>query len=128
MLLLALWVPVSMHCALELLPGMHWLQCCCADDSENQTPSDCGQQSCGSLETGAVKVEERVVSVPLPPLCPLLPMLVLTADVLPLPGVETGQFNPVPPELTPRWRFAFRAARPPRAPSLVSRSVPVRPE
>lgn len=120
LVLLALWVPVSLHCALERLPGLHWLQCCCADGSDAQTPSNCERQPCGSLEAGAVKVEERVAAAPVPPLVPLLPALALTVDLLSALGVEPDQLGPAPPELTPCWRFAFRAARSPRAPSLVS--------
>lgn len=118
LVLLALWMPVSLHCALERLPGLHWLQCCCADGADAQTPTNCERQPCASLEAGAVKAEERVAGAPAPPLLPLLPALAPIVDLLSAPLVEPGQLGAVPPELAPCWRFTFRAARSPRAPSL----------
>ncbi len=120
LVLLALWMPVTLHCVLERLPGLHWLECCCAAASDAQTPSNCERQPCGSLEGGAVKIEQKVLSAPPPPLSPRLPALTLTAVLLPVPMVATGQFSPAPPELAPCWRFNCRTAWPPRAPSLVS--------
>lgn len=117
--LLALWLPVTCHCTLERLPGMYWLQCCCSDDSTAQGPSDCGEKACGSVESGAFKVEDPDTALSMP--------LVLVAFVLPLvdePVVgrasQGASFGPAPPELPHIWQFCFRTALPPRAPSFVS--------
>lgn len=117
--MLALWVPVTLHCALERLPGLHWLECCCAGDAAERGPSRCEQQSCGSLEAGAVKIAERLISAPAP-LLVLLPAAAQAAELESLAGPVRASARTTPPALIRCWQFAFRAARPPRAPSYIS--------
>lgn len=114
--MLALWVPVTLHCALERLPGLPWFRCCCADDARDPNPAGCDRPLCSTLEAGLVKLEERQT--------PCLPPLLLA---LPIPGGTPAEPcgpppcvvrpDSAPPDLTPRWRFTHRTARTPRAPS-----------
>jgi len=122
-LMLALWVPVTMHCGLESLTGSEFLSCCPHDDAESQPAhqdNDCETDSCATVESGFYKVEDD------PALTPALVLAVcfLGCDFLAEPPNDsTQQFLPVsssPPELPRFWQFSYRTALPPRAPSLVA--------
>jgi hypothetical protein len=116
-LLLALWVPVTMHCELEAAVQSSLLQCCCGDESA-QRPANCADNVCSSVETGFYKVEENENAI-----APVLVFAVFVADIFDLPTPEpalhpaTPEPDP-PPELPRSWQFSYRAALSPRAPSF----------
>lgn len=119
-LLLALWVPVSLHCSLErLLPDQPWLQCCCADASDPSSPANCTQTPCGSVETGAFKAEEQMAS-PTPPAWSLLLVRSPEQELEPTAGCRPGMAGRPPLEWSRTWHFTRRAARQPRAPNLAA--------
>lgn len=113
--LLALWVPLMVHCQLETISGLEILQC--ASDSTGQT--DCTGDTCCAVEKSHYKVEENALSVSLPaiPLTPCLPVFVTTTDS---PKNSSDLPAAAPPELPRCWQFVFRTASPPRAPSFAS--------
>jgi hypothetical protein len=120
MLLLALWVPVSMHCGLEALPGFNFLQCCCGGDEVPEPDHGCTPDTCSAIESGLYKIEDDPAI-----LAGLATMLALAAweVVTELPADSApARFSgsAPPPELGHIWQFIFRAARPPRAPSFIS--------
>ena len=118
--LLALWVPATMHCALETVPGFSFLQHCCGGDEAPQQPGNCEADLCGAVESGLYKTEHH------PTVTPSLAALVAPAawERAAEPRLDsTPRFAPVssaPPELPRFWQFHHRTALPPRAPSLVA--------
>ena len=118
--MLALWVPATVHCQLEILPGFEFLACC---DHENEAPhqdDDCETDVCQLIESGLYKIEDNPAPLLRPGLAP--PQFLLPALPLELSPALTAQVRPdsPPPDLSPCWRFVFRAAAPPRAPSFAS--------
>ena len=121
-LLLALWLPATLHCALEAAGCLRAEECC-----DGHTDSACTRDACDTLETGFVK--PAALHVVLPPFfpdtaarlldafCPLL--LAPTALLLPPDTGVTGTVA-APPEVARTWHFLVRAAPAPRAPSLAS--------
>ena len=119
-LLLALWVPVTMHCTLETMPGFSFLQWCCGGDEAPEQDHDCSQDFCSAVESGLYKIEDNPAVVPA-----LVLLLAFAAwDCVAEPPTDSApQFVPVssaPPELPRLWQFSYRTALPPRAPSLVA--------
>ena len=116
---LALWGLAVMHCKLEALPGLDFLQSCCFVDSAPSSEKDCEDDGCGAVEDGGYRTEEQTVSAPQPL---LILALLASATQAPLPELR-ARFFPVsesPPDLPRIWQFAQRTALPPRAPSLAS--------
>ena len=120
LVLLALWLPVTAHCALEAVPGFDFLQCCCGGDQPPQPPSDCKENVCGAVESGLYKIEDN--PTPASGLA-RLPAFAGWEWVAEPPTDAAPHFAPVssvPPELSRFWQFFYRTALPPRAPSLVA--------
>jgi hypothetical protein len=119
-LLLALWVPATMHCTLETMPGFSFLQWCCGTDEAPAQDHDCSQDFCSAVESGFYKIEDN------PTLAPGLALLLAFAtwNGVAEPAAECApDFLPAssaPPELPRFWQFSYRTALPPRAPSLVA--------
>lgn len=120
---LALWLPATNHCRLELIPALQQFLTCCVheDSSAPHEDSDCETDNCEAVEHGLYKTEKSQVTAP-------APLLLLVVDVPELAPAERTVARPVdlarpaapPPELSRVWQFSFRAAAPPRAPSLLS--------
>ena len=112
--MLALWLPATLHCQLESIPGMEFVRC--ASDTPNQ--SDCSGDGCCAVEKSLYKSEQHRLTIPV-----FLPIscapLVHVANTLPAVA-GLGILTAAPPELLNTWQFAFRTASPPRAPSFVS--------
>lgn len=109
--LLALWLPATLHCSLEQA-GLLGEKDGCVDR--------CATDNCGVLETGLLKLTTDTVKVPAPSVLTCLCCLrEITPETIIVPLVSPERTNS-PPELAGTWQFAVRAAPPPRAPSLVS--------
>jgi hypothetical protein len=120
-LLVLAWVPVTFHCTLENLPGLEFLNCCSHDEQGCQGEKDCEADACAVVETGAYKIDDNQLVAPLPPLLAVAFLEGLPQDnsfslreTLPVPSEDRLS------EFLPRWQFLFRAASPPRAPSICS--------
>lgn len=120
--LLAIWVPATLHCQLESLPGLESLLSCCQHE-DSPSPAhhaeECAMDSCADLESGLYKLPEHpVVFAPLP-----VSARVSLNDVsLANPRDLTSERVPAPPpRLAPAsWQFVTRAAPSVRAPSFAS--------
>ena len=120
-LLLALWVPVTMHCALELVPGLGFIQTCCGDDKDEAEPADhdCSQDLCSAIESGFYKVDDYPALAPSQALLLVFTVWNLAAEP-PAITPPLSPPDPSPPELPRSWQFSHRTALPPRAPSAVA--------
>jgi hypothetical protein len=111
-LLLALWLPATLHCALQEAGVLR----------ETKTCTDhCVLDNCGQLETG-LPAKFTSVALQAPAFVPVLfawrpgafaPDLAFVAE---LPRLRIT----CPPELARTWQFTVRAAPLPGAPSLAS--------
>ena len=107
-----------MHCALETMPGFHFIQSCCGGDQVSHTSDGCDDDVCGEIESGLYKIDETTPEAPLP----ALTLAFVLAEWLALPPVDAREkviaLSHSPPELPNGWQFSYRAASLPRAPSL----------
>ena len=118
MLALVFYGLASMHCILEGVPGFDFLKTCCFVESGAGNSKDCESDEC-VVESGDYRAEEQTVSAAQPLL--LLALLYPVIEVsLPEPQVASVVASESPPELPKAWQFSYRAALPPRAPSIVS--------
>jgi hypothetical protein len=121
-LLLAAWLPATLHCALEAAGCTRAEDCC-----DGHADGGCTRDSCDTLEAGFLKPAALHVALPqfsadaaaslLDSLCP--PLRAPAARLLP-PVTGVTAAVAAPPEVARTWRFAVRAAPAPRAPSLAS--------
>jgi len=120
LMLVALWLPVSMHCSLEIIPGFNLLDLCCDTAAAENPKDDCRQDNCAEIEAGLYRVEDN------PPLTSDLSVLLTLAsprETLSTPKPVQANSVPAdssPPELISSWQFSSRAALPVRAPSSFS--------
>jgi hypothetical protein len=115
LVMLALWLPVTLHCELERIPGLEFLRCAADTDQ-----SDCRDTGCCGVEKSQYKVGQSRLAIPPPVFLPLSPAPLLNvADAL-TDRVSAGILTTAPPELPKCWQFVFRTASPPRAPSFAS--------
>lgn len=119
-LLVALWLPATLHCQLEGL-GLDAIFACADQPAEAAHADDngCTDDGCQTIESGQITVAKSRVDLS------LLPVLVSTcthcllsvAPPTPAPEISaTRQDEMLPLQRT--WQFARRAALPARAPSL----------
>ena len=123
MAVLAFWLPATNHCRLELIPGLEFLDCCNHSEdgqASNQHENECENDLCAQVEDGLYKAESTHIQVQAPPIS--LPGIVLPLiEQIPAPLLPSRLLPETsPPELPKTWQFSFRAAAPPRAPTLVS--------
>lgn len=119
-LLLVLWVPATMHCTLETVPGFSFLQWCCGGDAAPEPGHPCDEDSCSAVESGFYKIEDNpgysaawvVLALRTAKEWVVEPAADSLADFIPA--------SSSPPELPRLWQFIYRTALPPRAPSLVA--------
>ncbi len=117
LLLLAIWLPASLHCGLASAGVLE------ADEAVlpvSAVPQSCDSGFCHAVEGKIVQAasERTVPKAPTPAprdfrlVCLLLKALASEARSTPEP-----ERSLVPPELLPTWQFVRRTASPPRAPS-----------
>lgn len=126
LLLLALWLPATLHGSLEtagiLAPhtDCHHSGNC---DSENQD-ANCHSESHGSIDEGSYKPSFANANVKAP--APILSVLTTLNDLTEITPqtIIVGMISPArtdaPPELAPTWQFITRAAPSPRAPGTLA--------
>jgi hypothetical protein len=111
-LMLALWVPASMHCLLE---DAGWLA---KDESCASAPAGTHDQRDGcQFENGGVQFQAIKVTVPS---FDFVASLVRHLSEAPEPSFLPSREPDVLVELVRSWQFTRRAALPVRAPSLLS--------
>ncbi len=117
--LLALWGLATSHCLLERLDGFEFLACCQHADKAPHEDNDCDGDGCAVVESGLYLFEDNPALMPglvyLTALSPWDFVVELPVDFNP----SLSAASPVSSELPRFWQFHYRAALPPRAPSLV---------
>lgn len=119
MVLLAIWMPATMCCALERA-GVPFFDNCCADEtSHDNSKAPCTDKSCCLLDAGryTAQITPPIALLPLDALA-LVPWALVDTPQRPQPDSYSSGL--APPELPVTWQFSFRAALPPRAPSIIS--------
>jgi len=111
-----LWLPASMHCELETVPGLEFLSC---DNDAQPSHSPCSDGCC-SVE----KSHYQFQSVQTKPALPnstgiMVPLNHWVAKPLPI-KLEVEISSSSPPELFAGWQFLSRTAASPRSPSVAS--------
>ena len=120
-LALALWLPATLHCALESIPGLEFLACASEHSSSERQSGD----RCCAVERTIYKNEQVRQTLRVPALLPLPPALPSAVEAeLPADSrfgiLTTAPPGTVPLQLSQRWQFFSRTALPARAPSLIS--------
>ena len=113
LILAVIWLPVTMHCALEAFPGLEFLVCC--DHAEESVPhedDDCETDACAVVETGFYKLQDH------DDLVVVLSEIVLADAVESADRVIIRASQPTP-DFAVGWQFSSRAAPLPRAPSCL---------
>jgi len=119
--MLALWLPVTNHCRFEQIPGFSFLDCC-NQDGGNSQDEECQNDGCAAVEDGLYKTESNQIEV-LGPVLTFTHFLGSLEDQLGIAqefASRAESSKSVLPEFLKSWQFSFRAASPPRAPSLAS--------
>lgn len=108
-----------MHCALEKVPGLGFLQTCCGGDQDAPV-GKCGDDPCGEVESGFCKLEDDSW------VRPVLGLELVAIVCLPVVAVEPVMASPLspagtaPPEITGHWHCWLHTAHAPRAPSFTA--------
>jgi hypothetical protein len=115
---LAVWLPVTMHCTLETLPGFAFFEDCCGEEAPPL--DDCCEDVCSTLESGLYKIEDNPGIEPdLKGYLPLADwgLLIKSASSA---AARSAPLSTAPPEITASWQFALRTALSARPPSVTS--------
>ena len=112
-LLLSLWLPATLHCALETA-GLHLSFVCHDHETQAASENHCADDSCHAIEEASFTVFSLTKLVG----TATLSIVALLPEPLELPpdGVRPERTD-VPRELQRSWQFSTRAAPPARAPS-----------
>ncbi len=118
LLLVALWLPATLHCQLENA-GFD-LFFACADQAAHTKGAACSGDACQVLESGQIALSKSRIDFAALPLLACACVSCFQHLVLPAPAPEifaVRQDETLPLQRT--WQFARHAALPARAPSLV---------
>lgn len=120
LVLLALWLPATVHCQLENIPALDFLSCCDHPDQAPHQDNDCDNDGCAVVEGGGVMAAlgERVAPMPIVWQFSFYSIPEVIVSIAPV--LSLAQVNSSPPELAHAWQFISRAAAEVRAPSFVS--------
>ena len=117
---LGLWLGAANHCLLEDVAALKFLACNPQGQSPSHQDNDCQTDSCASVEQAAFKTEHNQLTIAAPP-------ILQVADLVLTPNEELAPISnglDVPTSsaasLPAAWRFHFRTAAPPRAPSFIA--------
>jgi hypothetical protein len=123
LVLLAVWLPATLHCGVEAA-GFALGSPCCADSDSDHAPASeasCETDGCGVVESGFRSSPSLSVPAPVA-LLSASPIwtLSLVPALAPLSPPVTGvvEARTAPPEINHSWVFVTRAAPLPGAPAL----------
>jgi hypothetical protein len=114
-LFVVLWLPTTMHCTLEKLPGLQFLHC-----SSDTADNDCKDDGCCMLASGQYKVSDNTAVVPVPVVGFIYAVLVDVQSCREASGSALSRDLDGSGHLPQRWQFFQRTVAPARAPSLLS--------
>jgi hypothetical protein len=117
LVLLALWLPATSHCAIDVV--MDW----CGDKCGTACAHEQGAahaDACDLVEGGDFAPAAVAIQVPAPHLTAFVCLACLRARLLAEaePALSPAWATDDPADWVPVWRFALRAAPPTRAPNL----------
>jgi len=120
LLLVALWLPATLHCQLEGL-GLDAIFACADQpvDTAHTADGDCADDGCQTLEEGQFALSKSKIDPAILPVfaCACVSCFIPVAPAAPAPEISAiGQEMMLPLQRT--WQFARRAAPPARAPAL----------
>ncbi len=121
LLLLALWLPATFHCLLEVLDTTGTLACAqpSAETTHHHQESDCDYDGCSVVEGGWVWNALPASAPDIPAALWAALVLWVAACYVP-PVIRFPGSGPAPPFAIRLWLFITRTALPVRAPSFVS--------
>lgn len=112
----AIWLPATLHCALDRAGMLPSAPVCCADEARPVAAADqCGTR-CEMLDNGTYQAASDAHKIAAPT---LLPSVLCLAEPTLTPDIVTPISPPkadTSAELIRTWHFVARAALPPRAP------------
>lgn len=115
LLLLAIWLPATLHCDLEAA-GLAPSAVACHDD---HCTSEHSADNCSLIEDGSFRASADTLKVASPNLVSFCACLLCGAAISISPPMLAVEPSIAPPlELKVGWQFVVRAAPPARAPSL----------
>ncbi|HTO03141.1 MAG TPA: hypothetical protein VL069_05530 [Opitutus sp.] len=119
-LLVALWLPATLHCDFELVGFETFFSC--ESDHHSNSAKPPAEDSCDVVENGWIKLSatQIALSAPLLSACALCFSTPLPVDPLKLPATGLSKDLLAPPEIARTWQFMVRAALPARAPDSVA--------
>ena len=113
LLLLTLWLPATLHCALESA-DLVFASSVCTDGSNDH----CAGDNCAQVEDGLFKQQTDDLQVVAPDLAACVCFLCLQLPSPAAPDVLVPRSAERPQDWVTTWHFVRRAAPAPRAPSL----------
>ncbi len=116
-LLLALWLPATLHCAIGSSDPFDSAVTCCTDGRTTAAgEGHCTVDNCSMLESDLARLAGDDLVVPAPVAFPcLFYRIEIPPETIIVPTVSPKR-TPCPPELARTWQFVARAALSPRAP------------
>jgi hypothetical protein len=118
-LLLALWMPVTMCCEMEMAGVLSECGACQDEKAADGVASDCDVDGSAMIESGSVRLQHHVLLVKAPDLADFLLLAALSPDLAAPPALSLDRTT-APPEWIRSWQFVMRAALPSRAPSFIA--------
>jgi hypothetical protein len=116
LLLLALWLPATLHCDLEAAGLDHVLGC---HEHATDEAAHCHDDVWHAIDVLASKADNSGLRIVLPTLMPHYDCMAFgVAPATPLAPVNVSPPIRPPPDLDVGWPFVRRAAPPARAPAL----------
>jgi hypothetical protein len=115
--LVAAWLPVTLHCRLEAA-GFHGADECCASEQAAETPGDCKDDACPTVEDTLYKESGQSLKIAAPAVASCLACLALVPEPATNQSELATASHAPPLEIEVAWQFLSRAAPPARAPSL----------
>jgi hypothetical protein len=116
LLLLVLWLPATLHCALEVGSLFDSAATCCTGKPAAVGDDPCATDNCAVLESHLVRPvgDDLVVPAPVALAC-FCCLIDIPPETIIVPTISPERTH-CPPELARTWQFVARAALPPRAP------------
>lgn len=118
--LLALWLPATLHCEIEMTGVFTDSGICHDGNSSGDVASEnCAVDACTMLESGAFHSPTNAFLFKVPHLTACLLLMVPLLEFVSPPAIRLDRTS-APAELIHTWQFVRRAALPPRAPSFLA--------
>ena len=118
LLLVAAWLPVTLHCRLEAAGLLDQHDGCCVMEQAATPASDCKDDVCPTVEEALYKESAQSLKVAAPAVAECFVCLAHLAEPAVAEPILSPERHAPPLELAVAWQFIARAAPPARAPSL----------